>query len=179
MTPDDDRGELLNAVLEMLLEDRARALKAGNINTALQAAVKVAELLALKLQPQDGTGKDIAVQPDEVDPRQLGRAILAVLGSGVMDDGPEDDDVPRAKHELTATLIDDAAADPLDLSDDVSAKFAPTLPAIGERILCGPIGAWVERCPDNRWRAMHADGSLHRYFHNRDEAEKQAAGLRW
>ncbi|CAN7396882.1 hypothetical protein LJR235_002375 [Pararhizobium sp. LjRoot235] len=176
MKPDADRSELLGQVIEMLLSDREKALSTGNITAAITASKTVADLLALRIQraPED-EGGDSPLEVEDLDPRQLGRAILAVLGEAALDDAPEPapQTIQRAQHELTAQRfeeVDEVAA--LDLSDSPE-------PAVGERVLIGTVGCWVELTPDGRWRAMHADGSLHRYCKSRDEAERQAAALTW
>jgi hypothetical protein len=164
MKATDDRAELLDGVIEMLLADRQAALTSGNIATALTAAVKVADLLALKLQPQ-GPGGDIAVQPDEVDPRQLGRAILQVLGSGVMDDAePDEDAMPRATHELTAQHIEPVDdVDALDLSDAPEPAASHPEPELGERDLVGDAGHFVQaieiRGGRGRWAICDPSGA--------------------
>lgn len=145
---------------------------------ALGERLRAIELLLKKCLPDlsaiEATGAEgspLIPSPAEQDPRQIGRAILQVLGSAVLDDAPASEPMPTATHMMSTTRveeIDPVAA--LDLSDP---------PAVGERILVGSVGCWIELCPDKRWRAMHADGSLHRYFKDRAEAERQAAELRW
>lgn len=149
---------------------------------SMQERLRATELLLKKILPDlqaqsiEMTGKDGKdLIPEQQDARQLSRAILSVLGEAVLDDAPEpvSEPMPRAQHELTAQRYEEVdEVDALDLSDEAA-------PVVGERILIGPVGCWVELVPDGRWRAMHSDGSLHRYFKSRDEAEQQAADLRW
>lgn len=150
----------------------------------MQERLRATELLLKKILPDlqatelTGAGGSPLLPEREQDPRQIARAILATLGEAALQ--PDDDDdsdsamIPRAAHEYTAERfepIDPVAA--LDLSDP------GTEPAIGERILCGDVGAWVEKTPDGRWRSMHADGSLGRYCRDRAEAERQAGAFTW
>ncbi|MEJ6849541.1 hypothetical protein V3589_25430 [Sinorhizobium fredii] len=174
MKPDADRSELLGQVIEMLLSDREKALSTGNITAAITASKTVADLLALRIQraPED---EDSPIAMKDLDPRQIGRAILAILGEAKLDDAEGDGaahaPMPPAKHMMTAQRFEEVdEVDALDLSDE---------PPVGERILVGDHGCWFEKTPDGRWRSMHADGTLHRYCKSRDEAERQASELTW
>lgn len=183
MKPNDDRSELLGQVIEMLLADREKALSTGNITAAITASKTVADLLALRIQRAPEEEEDSPIAMKDLDPRQIGRAILAILGEAKLDDADGDSaaqgnatansataSIPRARHELTAQLFEEVdEVDALDLTPD---------PPPGERVLVGDHGCWIEKTPDGRWRSMHSDGMLHRYHPHRHAAEAAAALLR-
>lgn len=176
MKPNDDRSELLGQVIAMLLSDREKALASNNVAAAITASKTVADLLALRIQraPED-EDEASPIAMEDLDARQIGRAILAIFGEAKLDDAEGDGaahaPMPPAEHMMTAPRFEEVdEIDALDLSPE---------PAVGERVLIGDAGCWVEKTPDGRWRSMHSDGSLHRYHKSRAEAESQAAGLTW
>ncbi|MEZ0020065.1 hypothetical protein [Sinorhizobium fredii] len=174
MKPDADRSELLGQVIEMLLSDREKALSTGNVTAAITASKTVADLLALRIQraPEDEDGVS-PIAMEDLDARQMSRAILQILSSATLDDAPASEPMPPAQHMMTAARYETVdEIDALDLSDEPA-------PVVGERVLIGDKGCWIEKTPDGRWRSLHGDGSLHRYHKTKDEAEQQAAGLTW
>lgn len=155
--------------------DGRREKLTPDLDHMLTAQKAILNCLVPSLKATEITGQNGAplIPEQESSPRHLARAIVALLGEGVPADDAGDD-VPRATFELTAERfdpVDERAA--LDLSEP------GTMPGIGERVLVGDKGCWIERQADGRWKVLHSDGFLHRFCRDRQEAERQAGALTW
>lgn len=80
----DSREELRAQLVEQLQADRQAALAAGNTAAAVSASKAIADLLSIRMRPDEEPDDE---REPEIDPRQCARAVLSLLSEASAQSG--------------------------------------------------------------------------------------------